>query len=707
MKILHLKQLGALILGAGFWATAASGQTYTQDFESIADRDGLISNSFFTGVQTNAAWEEGAATRPETTVKVYEDGTNVYSFNKAISTDELDLVDLDRNGQPDRSLRLRRAAVSRQITPGWAAGYVPSNGEPFVYRFWFYDPMTKAVDPETGEVIVDEDTGEEVLAQGNNFATIRPAAAASFVSVGLYPSWGITGQQTYDVKRYQARIMGSNPEWIQLDAERQPGWNEVEVVIHNRAVDIYVNGVLDPKATGRPRAAGAILERFTLGSGISSNLVPLSFGKVETYQIDEWSGSAQRPYRGRELHMTTQPSSRTIARGDNATFTVAHTELVTAGGQVVYQWYRDGEPLVNGGRISGANSATLTIAEVQDEDASLRVQVRIHDSRTPAIVIPSNLVALNVIDPPPPATGIRFADFEGLPVQGTNGSVLFRQPSLSGSTSARLEPTPNDSWVVSDYPPNAWGDRALRVAFRFRENLPTPWLRLTTNNATVLPNPTIGFDRYLRFDIHPSSDVYLMVGVRESNSTAQYGAPSPLAGVFEWVGAEDASLDGTVLGVPPKGKLAKANQWTTLFFDMANDPVVGWNLDNTAINGNGVLEGQKGLLEHLAIVPAGASDGSYTKENIVIYLDNFEVTEVGPPPPPVDEVAPMVSISRGAGTSIELFITGGANATHEVHVSSDLVTWTKLADVTLNGDGAGEVIDSEGTSLARRFYRVQ
>ncbi|MDQ5857382.1 MAG: immunoglobulin domain-containing protein, partial [Acidobacteriota bacterium] len=51
-----------------------------------------------------------------------------------------------------------------------------------------------------------------------------------------------------------------------------------------------------------------------------------------------------------------QPVSQTVCPGSSASFTVG-----AAGTNLSYQWRKDGSPLSNGGNISGATSATLTI----------------------------------------------------------------------------------------------------------------------------------------------------------------------------------------------------------------------------------------------------------------------------------------------------------------------------------------------------------
>ncbi len=63
--------------------------------------------------------------------------------------------------------------------------------------------------------------------------------------------------------------------------------------------------------------------------------------------------------------ITSQPASITVPAGQPASFSVS----VSGAGPVGYQWRRGGAPLADGGRISGATSATLTINPAATADA--------------------------------------------------------------------------------------------------------------------------------------------------------------------------------------------------------------------------------------------------------------------------------------------------------------------------------------------------
>lgn len=59
-----------------------------------------------------------------------------------------------------------------------------------------------------------------------------------------------------------------------------------------------------------------------------------------------------------------QPQNQNLPAGNNVNFTVNVT-----GGNIAYQWKRNGISLVNGGNISGANAAMLTVSNISAADA--------------------------------------------------------------------------------------------------------------------------------------------------------------------------------------------------------------------------------------------------------------------------------------------------------------------------------------------------
>ncbi|HWI59683.1 MAG TPA: SpoIID/LytB domain-containing protein, partial [Bacillota bacterium] len=201
-------------------------------------------------------------------------------------------------------------------------------------------------------------------------------------------------------------------------------------------------------------------------------------------------------------------------------------------------------------------------------------------------------------------------DFEPFMTETANGAVLFREPRNSASTSAFLDAAPNLA-AITDVFSTAGNSstRALRISCNFT-NGNNPWLRLTTASAATFPNPIIDVAKQLRFSVYADKAIQVAVGCRETTTAAgtALGSDGGATGAIEWAGV--TNLAGTA---PMPTRTVNAGNWTTLTFNLPNEPILSCS------GGNGVLATASGLavLEHLAIVPA-AGTGVYN-----VYLDNF------------------------------------------------------------------------------------
>jgi len=120
---------------------------------------------------------------------------------------------------------------------------------------------------------------------------------------------------------------------------------------------LYTNGVdtgLSAPGTGAALSFGlqTVPATYTV---YASNTVTASVGPM--------FGSANVLAPG--ITINTQPASVSVVSNLPASFTVAAT-----GNAMTYQWRKNGTPLTNGGTISGATNATLTISSAQPADVA-------------------------------------------------------------------------------------------------------------------------------------------------------------------------------------------------------------------------------------------------------------------------------------------------------------------------------------------------
>jgi hypothetical protein len=209
---------------------------------------------------------------------------------------------------------------------------------------------------------------------------------------------------------------------------------------------------------------------------------------------------------------------------------------------------------------------------------------------------------------------VSFSDFGG---QTHETAMLFRPPSFSGTTSSHIATggsLPNFARVSETFPAGLARSRVLHVAWSFASGTNNPWLRLTTFNAPVMPNPTVDFGQGLRFNVYADRSIFLTLGLRETNTTSALGEDGGTANDIEFVGG---STNNNV--TPPLGRLIPGGVWTTVHFFIPHEPV-------RAMTGNGILQTTtgKGVLESLVIVPADGT-GVYN-----LYLDELHAVELAP-----------------------------------------------------------------------------
>lgn len=123
--------------------------------------------------------------------------------------------------------------------------------------------------------------------------------------------------------------------------------------------------------SGSVTGTGSLVNNGTL-TLVGSGTLPagMSFTNNGTLDVTQWSGALPTGFvnNGTVLArptITTQPQNQTVAAGHNAQFTIA----AAGTGAITYQWYFNGLALTDGGNISGATTATLTLTGVVAADA--------------------------------------------------------------------------------------------------------------------------------------------------------------------------------------------------------------------------------------------------------------------------------------------------------------------------------------------------
>ncbi len=130
--------------------------------------------------------------------------------------------------------------------------------------------------------------------------------------------------------------------------------------------------------------------------------------------------------------ITDEPDATAKCAGETAIFNVTAT-----GAGLTYAWSLDGNPLVDGGNISGALSATLTITNVSALDAG---NYRVEVSSTCGSPVNSEEAALTVNPLPADVTGAGAGTFctstTITAANGNDGTIYFQGTTSNGTSTA-------------------------------------------------------------------------------------------------------------------------------------------------------------------------------------------------------------------------------------------------------------------------------
>lgn len=337
------------------------------------------------------------------------------------------------------------------------------------------------------------------------------------------------------------------------------------------------------------------LERVVVLPGAPSGLMAAAVGHD---RIDlEWTDTTEAE-TGQELERAPAADGPWLAF---ATIDADVTGYADRGLPAGSTWFYRVRAFNAAGRTSFAGPASATTAGIPPVLSAVSNRVVMEGTR---LGFTNSAVA--------PESVVRILDFEGFASETANGIVMFRDPRFSPTTRSYLDLAPNLAAVTDTFPPGEHNTgQVLRMTCSFA-CVEGAWLRLTTAGAAALPNPVLDLRQRLRFDLCADRAVGVALGCRESSVPAGTapGADGGGTGPIEWVG-----VAGVVGGSPVPVRTVAGGIWTTLTFDLSNEPIVSFS------GGNSVLSTASGMgvLEHVVLVPA-AGAGTYN-----VWFDNFEV----------------------------------------------------------------------------------
>ena len=291
--------------------------------------------------------------------------------------------------------------------------------------------------------------------------------------------------------------------------------------------------------------------------------------------------------------ITTQPANLTKNPGQTATFTVA----ATGTAPLSYQWQMNGVNLANGGSISGATSATLTISDVQLSDAA-NYSVVVSNAGGTAT---SQQAALTVTSTPYP-TG------SGIGLEGQ----YFNNLTLTGASLTRTDAVVNFNWGSSSPDPGVinidqWSVRWSGQVQPLYSQIYT-FYTTTDDGARLWVNGVLLIDKWVnQSSTEWSGAISLVAGQKYSLQMDYYENTGVASAELSWSRASQAK------GIIPETQSYPAQP------SGQNGPIPG--IYNTGVDNNNVLLAAGAVDPHYQLI--ASADSSYPGPNSWVVNDGY------------------------------------------------------------------------------------
>jgi hypothetical protein len=417
-----------------------------------------------------------------------------------------------------------------------------------------------------------------------------PGNAAGQVSGAISVYWAVSMNGTwYCSAQPQTIALGAQSPYQTYNYGFNPvatNWNNLTITGTGAVIGSRASSALTGNITG----AGIIMAHND-SSGSDMNF--------QDFEIITNAAVGQPPYIGDDT-----PNNATVASGGGASFGVA---LTSGSPPFTYGWTTNGVPVQNGGRVSGATTATLTIANLSAADNGMTVVAFVTNAagsdESDSIFPAETLTVTNA--------QVGFIYSENFPFVGP---VAGNYPISSVGWVEAVASAPNALYQVT-------ADTSQGAVFAYLGSAATTVYYATTatdTNQSGLPFPNVNLAGYssmnFAVDIAPafdSSNVTAYVAV-QLNGANWYVAASPLP-------------------VP-----TSVDSQTFSTYTMAFNPAAA-NWKNLTVNGSGGIIGSpatgnlKGIMTGagLVFVTVGTG-GTFNFVNFVITGNGIGGINAGP-----------------------------------------------------------------------------
>ncbi|MSU59921.1 MAG: hypothetical protein EXS35_17430 [Pedosphaera sp.] len=406
--------------------------------------------------------------------------------------------------------------------------------------------------------------------------------------------------------------------------------------------------------------------------------------------------------------IVSQPQNVTTNAGGGATFSVT----ATPAGGLGYAWSKNGLPLVNGGNVSGANTATLTLNGVLLSDAGSYTATVSNGAGTTN----SAAATLSVVYPLPYYDPFNYT--AGANLAGNTNGNLLSWADIGTSTAGPYVTVRSNSLAVPGLA-NASGNsiqfgglgKSVRFSFPTGNPVTTGTLYysfttqvIDTNGLAASGIFVAGFNNSVGTQTGQPTVIGTRVYLHHTNGGFNVGTSKNSSTASEWVWDPRNFTTNQVLflvGSYTFNTLATNNDDVAQLW-INPDPATfgaGAPPPPSLIASNGTDISANQIASFIFVQRSATQPAVMFADELRLGRTWADVT------PPVTITLTDVTRLGGGAFQFRYLDTGGLNL--NVFASTNLTQWSALGAATLISPGVYQFTDATATNYARRFYQVR
>ena len=403
----------------------------------------------------------------------------------------------------------------------------------------------------------------------------------------------------------------------------------------------------------------------------------------------------------------SQPLSRTNNAGSIATFSV----VVSPTNGLTYVWSKNGSPLANGGNISGATTATLTVSGVTLPDAGSYIATVANSAGSTN----SAAATLSVVYPLPYYDPFNYPP--GVNLSGNTNGNLLSWADIGTSTAGPYVTVRSNSLTVPGLAPAAgnsiqFGGLGKSVRFSFPTGNPITNGTLYYSFATQVIDTNglaasrifvAGFNNSIGTQTGQPTVIGTRVYLHHTNGGFNVGTSKNSSLANEWVWDprnfttnEILFLVGSYTFNPASTNDDVAQLWinpdpATFGAAVAPPP--------SLVAGNGTDISANQIASFIFVQRS-------TNQPAVMFADELRLgrtwADVTPPVPIL-----LTDMTRVGSGAFQFRYTNSGAQSFSVYASTNLNQWSAIGAATLIGAGVYQFTDPVTTNYPRRFYQLR